>query len=68
MMDDKGKLNICNLRGPAIVFALFTLSIAISSNDSNASNKKDSNLYAFGLSDVTKFPSLSKYFAFLKAL
>ncbi|HHT0056697.1 TPA: cell envelope biogenesis protein TolA, partial [Klebsiella michiganensis] len=25
MMDDKGKLNICNLRGPAIVFALFTL-------------------------------------------
>ena len=27
MMDDKGKLNICNLRGPAIVFALFTLSI-----------------------------------------
>ncbi|MDV0374224.1 cell envelope biogenesis protein TolA [Klebsiella michiganensis] len=27
MMDDKGKLNICNLRGPAIVFALFTLTI-----------------------------------------
>lgn len=27
MMDDKGKLNICNLRGPAIVFALFTLSV-----------------------------------------
>ena len=25
MMDAKGKLNICNLRGPAIVFALFTL-------------------------------------------
>ncbi|HBM2917059.1 TPA: cell envelope biogenesis protein TolA [Klebsiella michiganensis] len=25
MMDDKGKLNICDLRGPAIVFALFTL-------------------------------------------
>ncbi|HDX9150753.1 TPA: cell envelope biogenesis protein TolA [Klebsiella michiganensis] len=25
MMDDKGKLNICNLRGPAIVFTLFTL-------------------------------------------
>ncbi|EKP1131253.1 cell envelope biogenesis protein TolA [Klebsiella michiganensis] len=25
MMDAKGKLNICNLRGPAIVFTLFTL-------------------------------------------
>lgn len=27
MMGDKGKLNICNVRGPAIVFALFTLTI-----------------------------------------
>ena len=40
----------------------------ISGSKENASNKKDSNLYAFGVSGVITFPSSSVYVAFLWAL